>query len=73
MEVCSRAVLYQWTHEAVSFLDLGAAGRGSAWVLVFDDLGLEQADGRLHQALSRASPTVPMDPVMPASRRRRFG
>jgi hypothetical protein len=50
MEVWSRAVLYQWTHEAVAFstsprplqdLPVGFS--------CLDDLGLEQADGRLHQ------------------------
>jgi hypothetical protein len=42
-------------------------GQGLPRPVLFDQPGLVQADRRFHQALSSASPTVPIEASIPAS------
>ena len=65
MEECSRVVLYQCTQRATCHSTsrrLDQAGPPSLMASVLNNPIVDS-----HRALSNASPTVPIDPAMPAS------
>ncbi len=65
MEECSRVVLYQWTQRATCHSTSRRSAQAGPVRWIASVLNNPMVDS--HNALSSASPTVPIEPAIPAS------